>query len=428
MKVLIIGSGGREHALVWKIKDSPCVDKIYALPGNGGISKLAEIVKIDICDIEKMADFAENEKIDLTVVGPEGPLVAGIVDVFQKRGLKIFGPTQEAARLEGSKVFAKRFMKEFGIPTAGFEVFCDYAQANEFIKNSNFPLVIKADGLCAGKGVFIVKDLSQAEEALSKIMRDKIFAQAGSAVLIEEFLSGEEASILAVSDGKNLIALASSQDHKRAYDNDEGPNTGGMGAYSPAPVAEGDVMEKTIANILLPTIKGMHTRGAPFKGVLYAGIMIVENKPYVLEYNVRFGDPETQVILPRMKSDLIELLFSAINGELDKYRIEWLKDSCVTVVLASGGYPGSYAKEKQILGLNSLDNLDDIIVFHAGTKRISKDNKDIFLTFGGRVLNVTARASNLKEAKRKAYRAIDSINFENMHYRKDISDKALSIA
>lgn len=425
MKVLVIGSGGREHALVWKISQSKLIDKIYALPGNGGISDIAEIVSIELQDLEKISEFVKQNQIDLTIVGPEAPLVAGIVDLFQRKNLKIFGPNRETAQLEGSKVFAKKFMSEFNIPTASFEVFDNFENAINYLKDGDFPIVIKADGLCAGKGVIVVNDFSEGKVALKKIMQEKIFGHAGDKVIIEDYLSGEEASIIAISDGKNLVALASSQDHKRVYDNDEGPNTGGMGAYSPAPVAEGDVFEKAIKKILEPAIAGMAKKGIPFRGVLYAGIMIVDNEPYVLEFNVRFGDPEIQAILPRMESDLLGIVLSALEGNLDKFEIKWSKDACVCVVLASGGYPESYEREKEIYGLDKVKELDDVIVFHAGTKKVKKDGREIFLTNGGRVLNVTALGKDIRQAKERAYQAIELISFDKMHYRRDISDKAL---
>lgn len=425
MKVLVIGSGGREHALVWKLSQSPLLDEIYALPGNAGISELAEIVEIDSKDHKEIVSWAKERKIDLTVVGPEAPLVEGIVDEFARENLKIFGPTQKTAQLEGSKVFAKEFMKNYSIPTAEFEVFDNYGKAVDYLKTKDFPLVIKADGLCAGKGTFVVEDISQAEQALSKIMQEKIFGSAGELVIIEDYLAGEEASIIAISDGENLVALASSQDHKRAYDDDRGPNTGGMGACSPAPIAQGEIFQQTIDKILRPTIEGMAERGRPFKGVLYAGIMVVGNLAYVLEFNVRFGDPETQAILPRMESDLLEVLLFATEGGLKNYKIKWKEDACVTVVLASGGYPGSYEKGKEIYGLDKVKELDRVVVFHAGTKKIEKGSKEVYLTNAGRVLNVTAWDKDIRKAKERAYAGVELISFDNMHYRKDIADKAL---
>jgi phosphoribosylamine--glycine ligase len=426
MKVLVIGSGGREHALVWKLSQSPKVEKIYCLPGNGGISDIAECVDIKSDDFESMVKFARRNEIDITVVGPEAPLVAGIVDIFTQQGLKIFGPQKGAARLEGSKVFAKQFMKQYQIPTAEFEVFDDYDKAMDYVKAEGFPIVIKADGLCAGKGSFVVQNLEEAESALRKIFIEKVFGSSGDKVVVEEFLPGEEASIIAIADGENLVPLASSQDHKRAYDNDQGPNTGGMGAYSPAPVAEGEIFDTTIEKVLKPVIRGMKERGIPFKGVLYAGIMIVENEPYVLEFNVRFGDPETQAILPRMDSDLLEIIDLAVSGKLDNYVIKWKPQACVSVVIASGGYPGSYEKGKVITGLEKVRDLEDVVVFHAGTKKIIENGKPVYLTNGGRVLNVTALGEDIRIAKEKAYQAVELINFENMHYRRDIADKALN--
>jgi len=352
--------------------------------------------------------------------------VAGIVDIFKEKGLRIFGPTKSAAELEGSKVFAKQFMKKYKIPTAEFEVFDNYDDAWDYVKAEGFPIVIKADGLCAGKGSFVVYDLKEAESALKKIFVDRIFGASGDRVVIEKFLPGEEASIIAIADGKNLVPLASSQDHKRAYDNDQGPNTGGMGAYSPAPVAEGKIFQETIDKVLKPAIQGMAEEGIPFTGVLYAGIMIVDDIPYVLEFNVRFGDPETQAILPRMESDLMEIIDLAIDGDLAGYEIEWKPQACLSVVIASGGYPGSYEKGKVITGLDRVKELEDVIVFHAGTKKIIENGNVKYITNGGRVLNVTALGEDIKTAHKKAYQAVERIHFENMHYRRDIGNKAFT--
>lgn len=427
MRILVIGAGGREHALVWKLSQSRRVSQIFAVPGNGGIGKLAKVVNLSLQDIKGIADFAEENRIDLTIVGPEAPLVNGIVDEFQARGLRIFGPSKRAALLEGSKVFAKRFMKEKGIPTAEFEVFNDYEEARDYLRGKQFPMVIKADGLCAGKGSFVLQSFEEADDVLRKVMVEGIFGDAGKWVVIEEYLPGEEASIIAISDGVNVLPLASSQDHKRAYDNDQGPNTGGMGAYSPAPVAEGRVFQEVLEKVLKPAIDGMREKGIPFIGVLYAGIMIVEGKPYVLEFNVRFGDPEIQAILPRMKADLLEIVERAMEGDLRDYEIPWDERACVTVVLASGGYPGSYEKGKLIQGLEEAEKLEDVIVFHAGTRMVLEGGKEVFYTNGGRVLNVTALGEDIKSAKEKAYQAVELIKFERMHYRRDIADKALKI-
>jgi phosphoribosylamine--glycine ligase len=424
MKVLVIGGGGREHALIWKIKQSELVDKIYCSPGNGGIQELAELVDILPADIEGLLKFAIDKKIDLTVVGPEVPLVKGIVDEFERNGLRIFGPTQESAKLEGSKAFAKGFMKEFNIPTAEFEIFDNYEHALDYLTTLSYPKVIKADGLCGGKGSIIADNLEQAREALNKIMKEKIFGPAGDKIIIEEFLEGDEASIIAISDGENLLALASSQDHKQIFDNDKGPNTGGMGAYSPAPVAEGENFNNCIEKILKPTINGMREKGIPFKGVLYAGIMFSNNIPYVLEFNVRFGDPETQAILPRLKSDLVKAIEYALDGRLNEFNLEWDEKKCICVVIASGGYPKEYEKGKLITGLEKLNKLEDVLLFHAGTKAIVENGKKNFYTNGGRVLNIVALDNDFKESQEKVYNAIKFISFENMHYRKDIGNKA----
>ncbi|MDP8216162.1 MAG: phosphoribosylamine--glycine ligase [Candidatus Kaelpia imicola] len=425
MRVLVIGSGGREHALVWKLSQSRRVRDIYALPGNGGISDLAQIVDIDSKDLNGIVEFVKRESIDLTIVGPEAPLTEGIVDLFKENGLRIFGPSKDAARLESSKVFAKEFMQEEKIPTADFKIFSDYNQAKKYLREQQFPKIIKADGLCGGKGVFVVESLTEAENALDRIMNQKIFDAAGDTVIIEECLFGEEVSIIAISDGENIVPLASSQDHKRIYEGDRGPNTGGMGAYSPAPAAEGEVFDKVINKVLKPTILGMKKRAAPFKGVLYAGIMVVNDKPYVLEFNVRFGDPETQAILPRMETDIVDLLEASIDGNLSGFNIEWKDKSSLSIVLASGGYPGSYEKNKEISGLKEAAAIDDILVFHAGTVKKEDSIGVRYFTAGGRVLNVTALGDNIREAKERAYRAAGLISFENIYYRRDISDRAL---
>ncbi len=426
MRVLVIGSGGREHALIWKLNQSKRVEDIYSFPGNGGISDLAKIADIDNNgSLDSIVEFVKKEKIDLTIVGPEALLTEGIVDLFNKNGLRIFGPSKDAARLEGSKIFAKEFMQEEKIPTADFKVFNDYNQARIYLKEQQFPKVIKADGLCGGKGVFIVKSLAEAEDVLVKVMDQKIFDAAGDAIIIEECLFGEEASIIAISDGDNIVSLASSQDHKQVYDGDKGPNTGGMGAYSPAPIAKGDIFDKVVKEVLRPTIIGMKKRGISFKGVLYAGIMIVDGEPYVLEFNVRFGDPETQVILPRMESDIVDLLEASIDGNLNDFNVEWKDKSAVSIVLASGGYPGSYEKDREITGLNEAAAIKDILIFHAGTVKKESSGEIKYFTAGGRVLNVTALGTSIREAKESAYEAVNLINFEKMYYRRDISDKAL---
>ena len=421
LKVLVIGSGGREHALVWKIAQSPKVSKIYCAPGNAGISHLAQCVNIDIDSINKLVDFAQKEKIDLTIVGPELPLSMGIVNEFNRKGLKIFGSTKEATEIESSKVFSKYLMKKYNIPTANYEVFQNSEKAFDYIKQQNFPLVIKADGLAAGKGVFIVKDLVQARDALDALMEEKRFGEAGRQVIIEEFLEGEEVSILAFCDGKTVVPMVSSQDHKKIFDNDQGPNTGGMGAYSPVPFYPDEFGKRVLEEILKPTVKGLRSEGREYKGVLYAGLILTKEGPRVLEFNARFGDPETQVILPRLKTDLIDILNAVIEETLHKINIEWEDNAAVCVVVASGGYPGKYQKGKVISGLGRLEKMKDIIAFHAGTKL--QDDKVI--TLGGRVLGITAWDETISKAKERAYKGVKEIYFEDMYYRKDVAVKAI---
>jgi len=421
MKVLVIGGGGREHALVWKIAQSPLVKEIFCAPGNGGIGKLATCLSIKANDIKSLADFAEKEGIDLTIVGPEEPLVLGIVDEFVKRGLRIFGPTKEAAKIEGSKVFAKEFMRKYNIPTADFVVFSDPDKAKAYIKEKGAPIVVKADGLAAGKGAIPAKTLEDALAAVDLIMVKKVFGKAGEKVVIEEFLEGEEASFLVLTDGENVVAFPSSQDHKPVFDDDKGPNTGGMGAYSPAPVVTPEVEAHIMNDIIYPTIKGMAAEGSPYKGVLYAGLIIKNGKAKVLEFNCRFGDPEAQPILMRLKSDLVEVLNAVVDGNLKEKTLEIDSSPAVCVVMASGGYPGSYEKGKIISGLETVEKMEDVVVFHAGTTY--KDGN--FYTSGGRVLGITAKGKTLPSAIAHAYEAVKHIHFEAVHYRKDIGFKAL---
>lgn len=427
MKVLLIGSGGREHCLAWKIAQSPLVGKIYCAPGNGGTALVAENIDIRAADIDSLARFALKERIDLTVVGPELPLVEGIVDRFENKGLKIFGPGKELAYLEGSKVFAKQMMKKFGIPTADFRIFDNPQKAKTYIKEKGAPIVLKADGLAAGKGVIVAKSIEEALEAVDLIMVEKKFAEAGDKIIVEDCLEGEEASILIFTDGKSIVPLASSQDHKPIFDGDLGPNTGGMGAYSPAPVVEEVVFEELNKNIFYPLIQGLREEGKVYKGVLYAGLMIKDRCPYVLEFNVRFGDPETQVILPKLKSDLVEVMLKTVEGDLVDVNLDWDQRFCLGVVLTSGGYPGNYIKGKTITGLDKLKNEKDIFVFHAGTRLSStRQSPDpVFLTDGGRVITVAGLGNTVKEVRNKVYKAIDGISFEDMYYRKDIGNKAL---
>ncbi|NQT95970.1 MAG: phosphoribosylamine--glycine ligase [Candidatus Omnitrophica bacterium] len=421
MNVLVIGSGGREHALCWKIKQSDKVDRLYCAPGNGGISEIADCVDIKADDIDSLCSFAKENEIGLTIVGPEVPLVAGIIDRFNEEGLRIFGPDKYIAGLEGSKVFAKEAMSRFRIPTADFKVFDDPKEAKAYIKEKKAPLVIKADGLAAGKGVIVAKSEDEASSAVDLIMVEKKFGSSGDRIVIEDCLEGEEASVIVVTDGKGFLTFASSQDHKRALDDDMGPNTGGMGAYSPAPVVTGELENKVEERIINPLIRGFFAEGTPFKGVLYIGLMVVDSEPYALEFNVRFGDPETQAILPRLKTDLVNIVEASIDGGIDGIKLEWDKRPCICVVCASGGYPGGYKKGVPIYGLDETLKMKDVVVFHAGTKLTEGE----YQTSGGRVLGITALGDNIKAAIDKAYEACDKINFEDMHYRKDIGYKAL---
>ncbi len=422
MKVLVIGSGGREHAIVWKLSQSPRVDKIYCCPGNAGIAEIAECVDISPKNFKALSDLARYEWIDLTVVGPEDPLAHGIVDHFEREGLRIVGPTRAAAQIEASKVFAKDFMRRYGIPTAEYRVFTSYLHAEEYIKMKGAPIVVKADGLAAGKGVVVAETVDEAIEALRRIMKERVFGDAGERVVVEEALTGEEASYLVFTDGETILPMVSSQDHKRVYDNDKGPNTGGMGAYSPAPVVTPEVETKIMERIMKPVIRGLRKEGLRYRGVLYAGLMIKDSEPYVLEFNCRFGDPETQPILMRMKSDLLETLMAIVEERLDRVALQWRPEASVCVVLASGGYPGSYEKGKVIEGLDEIKEMKDVVVFHAGTKY--RDGR--IVTSGGRVLGVTALGRDIREARERAYEAVKKIRFEGMHYRSDIGIKALN--
>ena len=421
MKILVIGSGGREHTLVWKISQSPKVSKVFCAPGNAGISHLAQCVDIGEDNMVGLANFAQKMKIDLTIVGPELPLSRGMVDEFDRLGLKIFGPNQKATQIESSKVFSKYLMKKYNIPSANYVVFQDIKKAFDYVKQQAFPLVIKADGLAAGKGVFIVQGIKQAQEALDSLMKKKIFGDAGEYVVIEEFLEGEEISVLAFSDGETIVPMVSSQDHKKIFNKDKGPNTGGMGAYSPVPFYNDLSRKIVLQKILKPTIEGLKTEGREYKGVLYAGLILTKEGPKVLEFNARFGDPETQVVLPRLETDLIDIFNAVIEGNLHKINLKWKDNAVVCVVIASGGYPGKYQKGKVIGGLKSLAEMKNIIAFHAGTK--FQDGKVV--TSGGRVLSITAWADTIFEAKEKAYEGVEKIYFEEMYYRKDIALKGI---
>ena len=421
MKVLVIGSGGREHALTWKISQSPRVNKIYCAPGSAAIGELAECVAIGPAQINKLADFAENQGIDLTVIGPELPLTLGVADLFEKRGLKVFGPNRAAAQLEGSKAFAKAILQEGNIPTASFGTFTDATAAKHYVQEQSTPCVIKADGLAAGKGVLICATRLDAEAAIDEMLVRKAFGKAGEKLVIEEFLDGEEASFMILTDGEHILPLASSQDHKRVFDNDHGPNTGGMGAYSPAPVVTPAVHKRILTEILNPLLVGLKRKGIAYRGVIYVGLMITKAGPKVLEFNARFGDPECQPIMMRLKSDLIPLLESTIEGRLDRILPEWYEDAAVCVVLCAKGYPGSYDRGNEILGLDRLKHWEKGFVFHAGT---AKDNGR-WVTAAGRVLGVTARGTDIANAAQEVYRAVGEISWDGMHYRRDIARRAL---
>jgi phosphoribosylamine--glycine ligase len=423
MNVLVIGSGGREHALAWKLAQSPLVKKVYGAPGNPGIDRLEKgaCINVAVDDFDALDTYIEAESIDLTIVGPEVPLVLGITDFLESRGKRVFGPSQKAAQLEGSKSFAKDFMKRHGIPTADSQTFDDLNEALAYVQSQPAPLVIKADGLAAGKGVTVAATTAEAEAALHAAMAEGAFGDAGARVVVEECLAGEEASILAFSDGKTVKPLASSQDHKPAYENDEGPNTGGMGAYSPAPLVTDEMMKIITHDILEPTVKGMAEEGMPYKGILYAGLMITADGPKVIEYNVRFGDPETQAILPRMETDLVPALLACCNETLEGCDIHYSPRPCVSVVMASEGYPGMYTQAKEISGVEEAEALEDVAVFAAGVKRVG----DQLVTSGGRVLNVTALGDTQQAAMDTAYQAVACIHFEGAFYRKDIGEKAL---
>lgn len=421
MRILVVGGGGREHAIVWSLSKSERVEKIYCAPGNAGIAELAECVPISEMQFEELAQFALDKQIDLVVVGPEAPLFGGIVDVLEDKGLKVFGPRKEAAIIEGSKVFTKELMKKYQIPTATYESFDNYEAALEYLRQQQIPIVIKADGLAAGKGVTVANTMEEAEQALREIMVDKVFGDAGAQVVIEEYLSGQEMSILAFVDGDTVRPMVPSQDHKPIFDGDKGPNTGGMGTYSPVPHIQQSIVDEAIETILKPAAHAMMKEGRKFRGVLYAGLMIGEQGPKTIEFNCRFGDPETQVVLPRLKSDLAEILLATVEGRLHEIEIEWSDDAAVCVVLAAGGYPGPYEKGKPISG---LDQVTESVVFHAGTAL--KDGS--IVTNGGRLLGVTAVGKDIEEARAKAYVDIQRIEYEGKQYRTDIALKALLAA
>lgn len=418
MKVLVIGGGGREHALVWKIAQNEQVEQIYCAPGNAGIAEVAQCLDISAEDITGLLTFAYENKVDLTVVGPEAPLTEGIVDVFTNHGLKIFGPSKAAARLEGSKAFAKEIMERYQIPTARYAEFTDAGAAKEYIKKYDAPCVVKADGLAAGKGVIIAMTPAEALAAVANIMEDKAFGAAGDKIIVEEFLEGEEVSVLAFTDGDSVVPMISSQDHKRIFDNDQGPNTGGMGAYTPAPVYTEEVQAVVEQQVLTTVVRGLASEGIKYQGVIYAGMMITADGPKVLEFNCRFGDPETQPVLMRLGSDLVQIMLAVVEERLGSQEIKWYGGASVCVVMASGGYPGSYEKGKIISG---LEDVDQAMVFHAGTRMREGD----VVTDGGRVLGVTARGDSISSAIDKVYQQVSKLTFDGAQYRNDIGHKAL---
>ena len=416
MKVLIVGSGGREHAIAWKVAQSPKAEEIYCAPGNAGIEEYAQCVDIGAMEFEKLADFASEKGIDLTIIGMDDPLVGGIVDVFEARGLRVFGPRKNAAILEGSKAFSKDLMKKYGIPTAAYENFDDPQKALAYLETAKFPIVLKADGLALGKGVLICNTLQEAQEGVRSIMMDKKFGSAGNTMVIEEFMTGREVSVLSYVDGKTIKTMTSAQDHKRAQDGDQGLNTGGMGTFSPSPFYTKEVDEFCKSHIYQATVDAMAKEGREFKGIIFFGLMLTKDGPRVLEYNARFGDPEAQVVLPRMKNDILEVMEACVDGTLDQVDLQFEDNAAVCVVLASDGYPVSYEKGYVIRGLENFKDKDGYYVFHAGTKKTDKG----IVTNGGRVLGVTAKGKDLKEARANAYEAVKLVEFDNKYYRHDI--------
>lgn len=418
MKVLVVGAGGREHAIAWKLSQSPRIDKLFCAPGNGGISDIAECLDIGVLDTEGIIKACKENNVDLVIVAPDDPLAKGMVNALTEAGIRAFGPTREAALIESSKSFSKNLMKKYGIPTAKFEAFSDINKALEYIENQKYPVVVKADGLALGKGVIICNTEEEAREAVISIMDRKKFGDAGNVIVIEEFLTGPEVSVLSFTDGKTIIPMVSAQDHKRVFDGDKGPNTGGMGAFSPSNVYTEEIAEVCMNRIFRPTMEAMNKEGRTFKGVLYFGLIITQDGPKVLEYNARFGDPETQVVLPRLKNDLLDIVEAVIDGRLDEVKIEWDNSACLCVIMASGGYPQEYRKGLKISGLDAVKKGEDILVFHAGTKKVGNE----YFTNGGRVLGVTALGQTLKDARDKAYSQVAAIHFDDAHYRRDIGN------
>lgn len=419
MKILVVGSGGREHAIIHKISKSKKVEKIYCAPGNDGIGQIAELVPIPVMEFDSLIKFAKEKEIDLVVASMDDTLVAGIVDKFEENGIRIFGPNKACAIIEGSKAFSKELMKKYNIPTAKYETFTEYEKALEYIKSSKTPIVIKADGLAFGKGVIICESLEDAQNAIKEIMVDKKFGDSGNSIVIEEFMTGPEVSVLCFCDGKDIVPMVSAQDHKRAFDGDKGLNTGGMGTISPTRFYTEEISETCMQKIYKPTMDALIKEGRPFKGVIFFGLMITEDGPKVIEYNARFGDPETQVVLPRLKTDLVEIMEACVDGKLADIKIEWEDNATVCVILASGGYPSSFNKGYEITGLENFKSDENVYIYHAGTKL--ENGK--YVTNGGRVLGVMAKGENMEAAKKLAYESVSKINFENMHFRKDIGNK-----
>ncbi len=419
MKILVVGGGGREHAIIWKLKQSSIVDKIYCAPGNAGISELAECVPISAMEFDKLISFVKENDIDYTIIGMDDPLAGGIVDTFENANLKVFGPRKNAAILESSKAFAKNLMKKYNIPTGAYETFDNYEAAKIYLEKQDMPIVLKADGLALGKGVLICKTLEEAQQGLKEIMQEHKFGAAGNTVIIEEFLEGPEVSILSFCDGKTIIPMVSAQDHKRAFDNDKGLNTGGMGTFSPSKFYTNEMAKECMKTIFQPTVDAMLKENRPFVGIIYFGLMYTKNGMKVIEYNARFGDPETQVILPRLKTDLLDIMLACTNGTLDNMNIEWYNNAAVCVILASGGYPVSYTKGYEITGLQKISEKKNMIVFHAGTDK--KGGK--IVTSGGRVLGITGIGDNIDEAIKTAYEGVEIVNFNQKHFRTDIGKK-----
>ncbi|WP_054026525.1 phosphoribosylamine--glycine ligase [Bacillus sp. FJAT-28004] len=420
MRILVVGGGGREHAIVWALKKSEKVKEVFCAPGNAGIAQLAEIVPIAVNQFDELIQFAKDASIDLVFVGPDDPLADGIVDAFEAAGIVAYGPRKNAAEIEGSKIFMKNLLKKYDIPTAKYETFTDYESASAYLREQSAPIVIKADGLAAGKGVTVAATIEEAEQALREMMVDKVFGQAGSQIVIEECLVGQEMSILAFVDGETVRAMVPAQDHKPIFDGDKGPNTGGMGTYTPLPHIDQAIIDESIQNIIIPTAKAMVSEGRPFRGVLFAGLMITKDGPKTIEFNARMGDPETQVVLPRLQTDLIDIVLASLNGNLDQLDIQWSEEAAVCVVVASEGYPATYPKGRVISGLAEAE-AQGALVFHAGTAE--KDGQ--FVTNGGRVLGIVGRGRDIAEARARAYEAVSVIDFEGKQNRTDIAAKAL---